>query len=304
MNAMGNDLNEQNASQLPAGEEILNRRDLFKTGAVLLGSAALAIPPVIARGEPAKTIRTGKSSKCYALMPGLWGIAGANLTHAWDGNAYLLADGRDALLIDCGSVFGYEAMKANLKAIGYAPNAVQSVIATHCHWDHCSGFSKLTQESHARFHIHSADADAVKTGDYDLTATFLYGKDLAFPSFVPQVVLNGGERLQVGGIDIQVVSTPGHTPGSVCVIATINGKRILFAGDTLWGGCHHRIKSDLIAWRKSLDLLLSQKYDYLTWGHYEPLLFSRANERLEEACAQFDVYQNPWFRPFYMDLKF
>jgi hydroxyacylglutathione hydrolase len=54
------------------------------------------------------------------LIGNLYVISGDKLTHPWDASAYLLA-GDEPTLIDCGSSEGYNALKANLKKLGYTP---------------------------------------------------------------------------------------------------------------------------------------------------------------------------------------
>ena len=54
------------------------------------------------------------------------------------------------------------------------------------------------------------------------------------PPSVPAVDLAAGSRIRFGDIDLEVLHTPGHTEGSVCLLAT--GTRRLFTGDTLFAG--------------------------------------------------------------------
>jgi glyoxylase-like metal-dependent hydrolase (beta-lactamase superfamily II) len=54
------------------------------------------------------------------------------------------------------------------------------------------------------------------------------------PPSVPAVDLAEGSRIKFGEIDLEVLHTPGHTEGSVCLLAT--GERLLFSGDTLFAG--------------------------------------------------------------------
>ena len=47
------------------------------------------------------------------------------------------------------------------------------------------------------------------------------------------VELQGGEKLRFGNAEITVIATPGHTPGSICYLLKLDGRRILFGGDTI-----------------------------------------------------------------------
>lgn len=98
------------------------------------------------------------------LLGDLSVIAGAGLTHPWDGYGYLIR-GEEPVLIECGSVLGYPALKTALASAGYAPGDIKRVFATHGHWDHMSGMARLREESDARFYLHAEDVHAVETGD-------------------------------------------------------------------------------------------------------------------------------------------
>lgn len=231
------------------------------------------------------------------LFGQLYLISNEKLTHPWDANAYLIA-GDEPTLIDCGSSEGYEALKAALAKFGYAPSDIRRVIATHGHWDHVSAMAQLRAESDAELWLHGADRNAVESGDEDRTAAFLYGKP--FPPTRVDRLLQDGETLQVGQYRLDVIHTPGHSPGSVSFLMEINGIRMLIAGDTLWGGFHPRIGSDLEAWSRSLDRLLSLDFDVMTIGHGAPTVIFDAKTKVREAQQQFGVYFVPWFKPFHL----
>jgi glyoxylase-like metal-dependent hydrolase (beta-lactamase superfamily II) len=236
-----------------------------------------------------------------ALTEGLWVVSGEGITHPWDAFAYLLA-GEEPALVDCGSVDGYPALKSNLAALGYRPRDIQTIFATHGHWDHLSAAAALQEESDARLLIHDADKMQVVTGDPALTCSFLY--DRAFPPARVDGELRDGDTFTVGKFTLQVLHTPGHTPGSVCFAVTVDGRSVLVAGDTLWGNFHPSIGSNLDDWAVSLDRLMALEFDALTFGHGKPVLSDNANRRLREARQQFGVYFNPWFKPFHLQFEY
>jgi glyoxylase-like metal-dependent hydrolase (beta-lactamase superfamily II) len=162
--------------------------------------------------------------------------------------------------------------------------------------------AQLRAESDAELWLHAHDRQAVETGDGDRTAAFLYGQPFA-PVSVDRV-LHDGEVLEIGSYRFRVLHTPGHSPGSVCLWANIDGCKVLIAGDTLWAHFHHRIGSDADAWVRSLDRLLALDVDAVTIGHSPPELILNANAHLREARQQFGVYFNPWFKPFHLQPVF
>ncbi len=128
--------------------------------------------------------------------------------------------------------------------------------------------------------------------------------DEAFPAVKADVLIEDGDVLEAGGYRIHVYHTPGHTPGCVSYWMEIGGTKLLVAGDTLWGGYHPRIRSNLEDWGHSLDRLLQLDFDVMTAGHIPPTLVFDAKTKVEEARQQLGVYFNPWFKPFHMKFRY
>lgn len=227
----------------------------------------------------------------HRLVGELWLLSGKTLTHPWDASAYLIK-GDEPTLIDCGSSEGYPAMKRALQAFGYQPRDIKTVIGTHGHWDHLSGMALLREESDAKLYLHEADRLQVESGDHDLTASFLYDKP--FPAVKVDGLLHDGDVLPVNGYNLTVYHTPGHTPGSICLWTEVDNIRLLVAGDTVWGGFHPRIRSDMEAWTRSLDRLLDLEFDAITFGHW-PGLIGDARQKVERSRRHFGALFNPWF---------
>lgn len=95
---------------------------------------------------------------------------------------------------------------------------ISIVINTHGHWDHTTDNARLKRETNARIAIHSADNRMVG-GSAD-------------------ILLEEGQELSLGDSTFKVMHTPGHTPGSVCLLDEAN--HILFSGDTLFKNGHGR----------------------------------------------------------------
>ncbi|MDQ0889497.1 hydroxyacylglutathione hydrolase [Paenibacillus sp. V4I9] len=240
-------------------------------------------------------------SKAVKLAEDFYVVSGDKLTHPWDASAYLIT-GKEPVLIDCGGVDGYPALKRNLGELGVRPQDITKVIATPGHWDHVSGFAQLAQESSAELWIHEEDREQVEQGDYDRTGAFLYGKP--FPALQVHRTLNDGETLHVGRFSLEIIHTPGHTPGSVSLRLTDGIHKILIAGDTLWGGYHTKVGSDIDAWGHSLDKLLTYDFDLMTFGHLPPTLVYDAKTKVAEARKQLGAYFNPWFKPMYETFQY
>ena len=222
----------------------------------------------------------------------LYQVAGGDLTHPYDAGAYLLR-GAECVLVDCGSLDGHAALVANLRRLGVAPSDLAGVYATHGHYDHLSGLARLRQLADVPLWLHPAEHEAVRAGDgLRTSATLLY--DRAFPPLTVEHSLRDGQTLPGG---VRVIHTPGHSPGSVCFLLETGGRRVLLAGDTLWGGFHPALGSDIEAWRSSLDRLLLEDFEVMSFGHVVSHLVLDAHGKVAAARRRLGVLFDPWFMP-------
>ena len=137
---------------------------------------------------------------------------------------YLLgADGTsDAIVIDPGEAEpALDALKRDGK------NCV-AVLLTHGHFDHIGGVRAVKEAFDAKIYIHEADAGMLQSNRMSLAV--LTGQ-LCKP-VEADVLLKGGETLELAGLTLNVIHTPGHTKGGVCYV--LKSERKLFVGDTLF----------------------------------------------------------------------
>lgn len=111
------------------------------------------------------------------------------------------------------------AKKENLKVVG--------AVVTHSHFDHCNGIKDLLAQTNVPIYIQKEEANFAKS----------FGNEFEFVGFLPEENLNmvgHGDKIKVGNIEIKFLHTPGHTPGSQCLLIEDN----LISGDTLFvRGC-------------------------------------------------------------------
>jgi glyoxylase-like metal-dependent hydrolase (beta-lactamase superfamily II) len=226
-----------------------------------------------------------------AVLPGLWAVAGPGLTADHDANGWLLELGDGgAVLIDGGSDAG--RLAANLAQLGYAVADVRAVLASHCHHDHLSFAAALGA---GPVYLHDAERAWALAGDDTGTCAYLYGA-----AGVPVRVdasLQDGQRLHFGDVEIEVLHTPGHSPGGCSFLFDRGGERVLVAGDTLWGGFHPRIGSDEAAWRRSLSKIAECGADVVLYGHNTIRPARDARRVAAEALARFGFLMDPWSVP-------
>lgn len=136
---------------------------------------------------------------------------------------------------------------------------------THGHFDHIEGFNDLPIVIQNATAIHEADSDQL-------------------PVAAPRH-LREGETLQLGELSLQIIHTPGHTPGGICILVGNH----LFSGDTLFPGGPGRTSSP----SNLQQLILGIKNKLLTLtdntivypGHGE-------NTTIKEAKKEFSVFEN------------
>jgi len=134
-------------------------------------------------------------------------------------NCYILGSpaASCAVVVDPGAE--PEKIKARLKILGLKINCI---VNTHGHVDHIGADAHLA----APVYIHRLDADFLTNPQLSLSG--MMGLSLALPARVS--LLEDGQKLEVGDISLEVIHTPGHTPGGVC----LNAGKFCFTGDTLF----------------------------------------------------------------------
>ena len=101
------------------------------------------------------------------------------------------------------------------------------VILTHAHFDHIMGLNYVMENTDAKLLVHPLDASMLKDPSLSLLSRFS-SKNIDFPS--PDGFVNEGDGIRIGNSEITVIHTPGHTPGSICLLAGDD----LISGDTLF----------------------------------------------------------------------
>lgn len=136
-------------------------------------------------------------------------------------NCYVLADpvSRDACLIDPGADPGI--IKDYLKKSGLR---LRFIINTHGHGDHIAA----NRHFHVPIYIHRLDADFLSDPGLNMSKVFMLG----ITSPKASRLLEDGEVVKLGNLGLEILHTPGHTPGSVSV--KVGG--IVFTGDALFAG--------------------------------------------------------------------
>ncbi len=179
--------------------------------------------------------------KCVKVADGLFIVGrggwGGNkpLSGPGDCNVYLVDSGKEAALVDAGAEAENEAIIANIRAAGVEPRKVKKVILTHAHGDHSAGAPFLAARLGAQILAGVTTARALAEGDSPLVGGAMPFEPHRRFAVTVDRWLADGEAFQVGDVEFKVLSTPGHVLDGMCYVCEIDGKKVLFSGDTAIG---------------------------------------------------------------------
>jgi hydroxyacylglutathione hydrolase len=178
---------------------------------------------------------------------------------------------REALVIDPG-----DEVDRILRALKEGGLTLRGIVHTHAHLDHLGATAPLARATGAPIYLHSDDLPLY---EHVPEQAALFGFPTP-PTMPADRYIRDGESLSWGTVSAEVMHTPGHTPGSVCLRVPWTGDRPggeperVFAGDTLfagsigrtdlWGGDFDRILASI------RDRLLSLPDETVVWPGHGP----------------------------------
>ena len=224
-------------------------------------------------------------------------------------NSYFIQTPEGLTAIDTGWDLpeSLESIRAQLSEIGAGLEDINEVILTHFHIDHLGFIPRLKSTQPLKVYLHEQDLNLLKIRYTEvdnflpMTDRFLQthgfpAAELTPPEFQlpvptgigaiePDVILHGGESLQVGKYQLKVIHTPGHTPGHVTFYEPQN--KFLISGDMLLpnivtNAAFHvqHIEYPMELYLESLHTLKQLDIDVVLPGHDH--VFTNARQRIDE----------------------
>jgi glyoxylase-like metal-dependent hydrolase (beta-lactamase superfamily II) len=225
---------------------------------------------------------------------------------SWHVNVYLIQGDRGWLLVDTGwdSPEAFAALERQLGELGLSFEDIAQIVITHVHPDHYGLAGKLKQLSKAELALHYREKGLIEIWHIKASqfiqemSCSLHSNGMpeeglpkyqAIPGFgtptFPEVTLSDGDVISSGSFHFEVLWTPGHSPGHICLYE--RGRRILISGDhilpittshiglyPLWGD------SPLDDYLRSLAGMKGLDVDLILPGHEH--VFQGLRQRIEE----------------------
>ena len=150
--------------------------------------------------------------------------------------SYLITTPQGHILIDTGMTEMHDVIRNNVARLGFKTADIRVMLSSHAHFDHIAGHAAMKKLTGAQVMAMTGDAEALEAGK-DNSALGAIGWE---PVKVDRV-LKHGDRVELGGVSLRAVHSPGHTQGATTWITTVEdgGRQYLVAflgGTTPNGG--------------------------------------------------------------------
>jgi hydroxyacylglutathione hydrolase len=182
----------------------------------LIAAGLILLPFVLLCGvktcELAADFRKMAALETQEIIPGVFSVKDSNV------NLYLLKGTAGYIAIDSGN--GPEPVRKELLKLGIDPAAVTTVLLTHADSDHTGGLALFRN---AQIYLPREEEQMID----GRTARFLFFKNKLSQKYT---LVDDNQSLEIDGLQIKAILTPGHTPGATCYL--VNGQ-YLFSGDTM-----------------------------------------------------------------------
>src|SRR3954454_18260914 len=151
-------------------------------------------------------------------------------------------DSDRAVIVDPG-----EEAERLLGAIDDLGVTIEAVLLTHCHFDHVGAVAPVARATGAPVYVSEIERPVLA----DIMSYVPFAGFGPYESWEAEHTLRGGEKLQLAGLDIDVLFTPGHSPGHLTY--SVPNEQAIFSGDVLFQGSVGRVDLPGGDWGTLLD---------------------------------------------------
>jgi hydroxyacylglutathione hydrolase len=139
-------------------------------------------------------------------------------------------DSDRALIVDPG-----EEADRILATVAETGATVEAILVTHCHFDHIGAVAPVARATGAPVYCPEIEVPVLA----DIMAFVPYAGFGPYESYEADETVKGGETLELAGLELDVIFTPGHSPGHVTY--SVRGEAAIFSGDVLFQGSVGRV---------------------------------------------------------------
>lgn len=206
-------------------------------------------------------------------------------------NVYLVYDQTEWILIDIGYDDTVDEIVELIRDMDFPLAQCKTLIATHADVDHSQGLARAKQLFRTTVTAHPLAAEPLRRGDRLKTFAEVQPQkiDLPMPPVEVEQLINDGDKLRVGELELDVWLTPGHTDSQL----SFRFGNLLFSGDNIYrDGCvgaidaHHG--SDLRAFLSSLRRIRASNVEWLLPSHGP--IFRKDDRLLDQTIARIERY--------------
>ena len=151
-------------------------------------------------------------------------------------SSHLIDTGDGLIIIDPGYSESLHIIVDNIWELGFKPKDIKYIVVSHAHLDHMDSVAALTEMTGAKTFI----------GKDDLP--LLTGEIYHYPlkTFEPDVLLNDGDVISLGNVNIRCVSTPGHTDGTMSFFFDVTGGKRTYRAGMFGGAGSNTLRKDFL----------------------------------------------------------
>lgn len=168
--------------------------------------SVLASAQVVVKERATLTPNWVKLYKPFRIVGNLYYVG------TYDLACYLIVTPQGNILINTGLAASTPVIKANIETLGFKLEDTKILLTTHAHYDHVGAMAEIKKLTGAKMMINEADASVLADGG---KSDYAYGGEFAsFAPVQPDVLLKDGDKVKLGGTEITIVNSYGHSKGA------------------------------------------------------------------------------------------